>query len=156
MTRKLAVDIVIFLYILVFVYTALSKLLDHQEFSLQLAQSPMLTDFSRQLAWAVPAMELGVAAFLMFSKTRLAGLFASFSLMTMFTAYIVLASRFSDHVPCSCGGVIQTMNWSQHLVFNGAFLCFAVAAIVLYPKTKDTVCPRKQATSRKDTSLVGP
>jgi hypothetical protein len=133
MTRKISVDIAVFLYISLFVYAALSKLLDYREFNLQLSQSPILTAFANHLAWAIPAIELVIATLLVFSTTRLAGLYASFSLMTSFTTYIILASRFSDHVPCSCGGVIQNLSWSQHLVFNSSFLVLLIVAIVLYP-----------------------
>ncbi|HRJ29747.1 MAG TPA: hypothetical protein PLV21_03995 [Cyclobacteriaceae bacterium] len=136
MPRKIAVDIVVFLYILLLVYAALTKLLDYQEFSVQLSQSPILTNFSVHLAWGVPTLELVIAFSLMFSKTRLAGLYASFSLMTAFTMYIILASRFSDYVPCSCGGVIQNLSWSQHLVFNGSFLLLITGATLLYTKSE--------------------
>lgn len=136
MPRKIAVDIVVFLYILLLVYAALTKLLDYEEFSVQLSQSPILTNFSGHLAWGVPTIELVIAASLMFSKTRLAGLYASFSLMTAFTMYIIMASRFSDYVPCSCGGVIQNLSWSQHLVFNGSFLILIVGATLLYTKSE--------------------
>ncbi len=61
----------------------------------------------------------------------LAGLYAAFSLMTMFTAYIVAILRFSDYVPCSCGGVLQNMTWNQHLVFNIAFVLLALTGIIL-------------------------
>ncbi|MEJ0031509.1 MAG: MauE/DoxX family redox-associated membrane protein [Bacteroidota bacterium] len=41
--------------------------------------------------------------------------------MVMFTAYIVVITRFSEYTPCSCGGVLEKMSWDQHLVFNIGF-----------------------------------
>lgn len=138
MPRKITVDIVVFLYILLLVYAALTKLLDYQKFVIQLGQSPILTRHAILLAWAVPFIELAISALLILPRTRLSGLYAAFSLMVMFTTYIILASRFSDYVPCSCGGVLEDMTWTQHLIFNGVFILLGLAAILLYPGTRMT------------------
>ena len=133
MTRKIAVDIVVFSYILLFVYAALTKLLDYQKFVVQLGQSPILTNYAQVLAVVVPFIELGISLMLIFPKTRLKGLYAAFGLMVIFTTYIVLASRFSDYVPCSCGGVLEGMTWTQHLIFNTVFVLLALIGILLQP-----------------------
>ena len=136
MTRKIAVDIVVFSYILLFVYAALTKLLDYQKFVVQLGQSPILTNYAQVLAVVVPFIELGISLMLIFAKTRLKGLYAAFGLMVMFTTYIVLASRFSDYVPCSCGGVLEGMTWTQHLIFNTVFVLLALIGILLQPNIR--------------------
>jgi uncharacterized membrane protein YphA (DoxX/SURF4 family) len=136
MTRKIAVDIVVFSYILLFVYAALTKLLDYQKFVVQLGQSPILTDYAQVLAVVVPFIELGISLMLIFPKTRLKGLYAAFGLMVIFTTYIVLASRFSDYVPCSCGGVLEGMTWTQHLIFNTVFVLLALIGILLQPNIR--------------------
>lgn len=136
MTRKIAVDIVVFLYILLFVYAALTKLLDYQKFVVQLGQSPILTDYAQVLAVVVPFIELGISLMLIFPKTRLKGLYAAFGLMVMFTTYIVLASWFSDYVPCSCGGVLEGMTWTQHLIFNAAFVLLALFGILFHSNVR--------------------
>jgi uncharacterized membrane protein YphA (DoxX/SURF4 family) len=136
MTRKIAVDIVVFSYILLFVYAALTKLLDYQKFVVQLGQSPILTDYAQVLAVVVPFIELGISLMLIFPKTLLKGLYAAFGLMVMFTTYIVLASRFSDYVPCSCGGVLEGMTWTQHLIFNTVFVLLALIGILLQPNIR--------------------
>lgn len=132
MTSKFIIDIVVFLYILLLVYAAFTKLLDYQKFVIQLGQSPILTHYATLLAWVVPLLELVISTLLIIPRTRLAGLYAAFSLMVMFTTYIVLASRFSDYVPCSCGGVLEGMTWTQHLTFNVAFVLLGLAGIMLY------------------------
>jgi uncharacterized membrane protein YphA (DoxX/SURF4 family) len=137
MTRKIAVDIVVFSYILLFVYAALTKLLDYQKFVVQLGQSPILTNYAQVLAVVVPFIELGISLMLIFPKTRLKGLYAAFGLMVMFTTYIVLASRFSDYVPCSCGGVLEGMTWTQHLIFNTVFVLLALIGILLQPNIRN-------------------
>jgi hypothetical protein len=51
--------------------------------------------------------------------------------MVMFTTYIIAITQFSDYIPCSCGGILQKMNWNQHLVFNIVFTGFSLAGILL-------------------------
>lgn len=136
MTRRLAVDIIVFLYIILFVYAAVSKLMDFQKFSVQLGQSPILTAYAGLLAWTVPASELIISMLLVLPRARLYGLYAGFSLMLMFTTYIVLASRFSDYVPCTCGGIIENLSWTGHLIFNVAFNLMALAGILLHIERK--------------------
>jgi uncharacterized membrane protein YphA (DoxX/SURF4 family) len=131
------IDIISALLILLFVYAAVSKLLDYQKFRVQLGQSPLLTSFASWMAWLVPAIEIIVSLLLVFSNTRLFALYASFTLMVMFSGYIIAITRFSDYIPCSCGGVLQKMSWNQHLVFNIIFVLIALTGILIHNKTKN-------------------
>lgn len=133
MIRRIFLHIAIFSFIALFVYAAIAKLMDFQKFQVQLGQSPMLTRYATVVAWAVPVSELVVAIFIMFERTRLAGLYGAFGLMVMFTTYIVLASRFSDYVPCSCGGILESLGWTEHLIFNSVFVVMACVAVLLQP-----------------------
>lgn len=133
MIRRIFLHIAIFSFIALFVYAAIAKLMDFQKFQVQLGQSPMLTRYATVVAWAVPVSELVVAVFLMFERTRLAGLYGAFGLMVMFTTYIILASRFSDYVPCSCGGILESLGWTEHLIFNSVFVVMACVAVLLQP-----------------------
>jgi uncharacterized membrane protein YphA (DoxX/SURF4 family) len=130
--RQLVIEIISSLLVLLFVYAAVSKLIDYQKFSVQLGQSPLLTAFAGLVAWIVPTVELIISIMLAIPKLRLAGLYASFSLMVMFTSYIVAITKFSEYVPCSCGGVLQNMSWNQHLVFNLGFVLLSLTGILLY------------------------
>ena len=131
--HQLIVEIISFLLIFLFVYAAFSKVLDFQKFRVQLGQSPLLTAFAGWIAWIIPSVEILISLMLAIASWRLAGLYASFSLMVMFTAYIIAITRFSEYVPCSCGGVLQNMSWNQHLFFNIGFVLIALAGILLHP-----------------------
>ena len=126
------------LFIVLFVYASITKLLDYEKFAVQMGQSPMLTKWAEQLAWLVPTVELCTVGLLLFSNSKLVGLYVSVSLMVMFTAYIILASKFTDYVPCSCGGVLQNMTWDQHLVFNLFFVASGIVAVIRYPQQQPT------------------
>ena len=119
--RNVAV-IVAYLFILLFLYAAISKVLDYETFSVQLAQSPLLSAYAGVIAWVVPGLEIFITILLTLPKYRISALYAAFTLMVMFTAYIVIILNFSDFVPCSCGGVLEKLSWTQHLIFNLVFM----------------------------------
>ena len=124
-TRAILLEGIIYAFVVLFVYAAGSKLLDFETFRAQLAQSPLLSVFAGILAWMVPLVELALAGLLMFFRTRKWTLLGAFTLMVMFTSYIYFILNFSDFVPCSCGGVLEEMTWTQHLVFNMVFMFMA-------------------------------
>lgn len=122
------------LFILLFVYAAVTKLMDFQTFKSQLGQSPLLAAFATMVPWGIIIIEILVALLLSFKKTRLLGLYVAFFLMALFTAYIVIILNFTPFVPCSCGGVLEALGWTEHLVFNCVFIAFALLAIALIDK----------------------
>jgi hypothetical protein len=136
--RELFVQTISCLLVLLFVYAAGSKLLDYTKFRVEIGKSPLLTAFAAPVAIAVPVIELLIALLLSFTRTRLTGLYASFSLMILFTAYIFYILRFSPYVPCSCGGVLQRLNWTTHLWFNLFFVTIAALGVLIFPYLDST------------------
>ncbi|MBO0322168.1 hypothetical protein J0X14_07665 [Muricauda sp. CAU 1633] len=125
------------LYVILFIYAATSKLWDFRQFKIQLGQSPVLTAYADWVAWHVPVTEYILAFLLLWETTRLKALYATLGLMTMFTTYIILVLNFSDYVPCSCGGVLEDLGWTEHIAFNLFFILMALSAI-LATGTKST------------------
>lgn len=120
--KETIVDSAVFLFLLLFVYAAGSKVMEYDTFVAQLTKSPILSKFSFEIAFAIPLLEVLVACLLITPKYRLCGLFASFGLMCLFTFYIAAILLFSEKLPCSCGGILSSMTWKQHLVFNMTFI----------------------------------
>jgi hypothetical protein len=131
---KLTIELISYAYIMLFLYASIYKLEEYAFFLRQLTKSPLLGDFSGILAWLVPSSEIIAALLLMFFKTRTTGLWLSLAVMTTFTAYIIYILNFSPSIPCSCGGILATMGWTEHLVFNIGFMLQAILAIVLSKK----------------------
>lgn len=129
--KKYVVEIISFLFLILFTYAAFSKLASYESFTIQLGQSPLLSAFAGWVAWFIPALEIVIALLLMFSRTRFFALTASFTLMTMFTAYIFIILNYSEFVPSSCGGILEKMTWQQHIYFNIVFCFLAAVAIIL-------------------------
>lgn len=131
------IEIICALFIILFIYAALTKLIEYEKFRVQIGQSPLLTAFAGWIAWTVPAAEILISIMLLFGRLRLTGLYAAFSLMVMFTTYIICILTLSLYVPCSCGGVLEKLGWTEHLIFNIAFIIMAAVAILLsYRKEK--------------------
>jgi hypothetical protein len=136
--RLLFVQVVSYLYILLFVYASISKLLDFENFQVQLAQSPLLSAYAGTIAPLVIFTELFIVLLLCLKKTRLIGLYGSFFLMVAFTVYIYLILNYSDFIPCSCGGIIEKLGWTEHLIFNIVFAVLALVAVLILEKEKGT------------------
>lgn len=136
------VETISLLFVVLFIYAATSKLWDFGQFKVQLGQSPVLTAYVDGMAWMVPGVEYLLALLLLFNGTRLVAFYGSLVLMVMFTTYILLVLNFSDYIPCSCGGVLEDLGWTEHIVFNLFFVALAIIGIILleaHPTLKTSV-----------------
>ena len=137
--QSIFVKTVSYLFVLLFIYASVSKLLDFENFQVQIAQSPLLTAYARFISYAVIIAELFFALLLVIPKSRLLGLYCSLAIMISFTVYIYLILNFSDFIPCSCGGILEKMGWTEHLFFNLGCILLALISIILveYDKMKN-------------------
>lgn len=129
--QNLFLEFTCLLYIILFVYAAISKALDFENFQAQLGQSSLLSPFADLVSYAVIFIELIIAILLSIPKLRCFALWVTVALMSMFTTYIVLILNFSYFIPCSCGGILEKLGWKEHLIFNIAFLFLAIATILM-------------------------
>ncbi|WP_050022318.1 MauE/DoxX family redox-associated membrane protein [Chryseobacterium sp. P1-3] len=113
---QLAIWIAYF-FILLFCYAAISKIFDFENFQVQIAQSPLLSAYAIIITYGILFLELLVCFFLLFDKTRFIGLYGSYILMVLFSIYIYLILNYSEFIPCSCGGILEKMDWQTHLIF---------------------------------------
>jgi len=128
---------IIFLLVLLWVYTAASKLSDITEFKRQLNSQTFSHTHAALLVWLIPICEICAAALLLFKQTIKLGLVLSLVLMALFTAYIVLVlAGYYDRIPCSCGGVLKQLGWQAHLYFNLFFLTLSIIGLLLLHKQK--------------------
>lgn len=132
------VTVVCYLFILLFVYAAVSKLLDFNTFQNQLGQSPLLSAYAHWVVWTVPISEILIAILLCVNRCRILGLYGFYGLMVMFTTYIIIILNFTSFVPCSCGGVLEKLGWTEHLIFNIAFIVLSGIAILILSQNNNT------------------
>jgi uncharacterized membrane protein YphA (DoxX/SURF4 family) len=131
MTRSTIVEIISMLFVILFLYTGISKLMEYGVFKEQIADSPILQPIAPFIAWALPITEFLVTILLIIPRWRLKGLYASLMLMVAFTLYIGAIMTFNKELPCSCGGIISELSWNGHLIFNSVFILLAFAGVLL-------------------------
>ncbi|RBQ12073.1 MauE/DoxX family redox-associated membrane protein [Pedobacter miscanthi] len=130
--RDLAIRIITSLLIVLWVYTAGSKLMDFPDFKNQLRLQHFSETTSSILIIALPLTEL-ITAVLLATKYHKHGLKISLILLTIFTGYIILIlSGYYIKAPCSCGGVLKFLGWRLHLLFNLFFLSINILALYLF------------------------
>lgn len=132
--REIIMDIAVYLFILLFMYTAASKLLTIKSFASTLAKSPLIGSLNFVVAWAVPIIEIIISLVLIFPSVRKTGMRAALLLMTAFTLYLIYMVFSGSELPCHCGGVISTMTWQQHIWFNLSFIVLAITGLALQKK----------------------
>jgi putative oxidoreductase len=138
MKRKIIIEIISSLLILLFLYASFSKWLAFKVFIGDMNNQPFPNWITPLLVWSIPILEVLIAVGLIFEKTRVPALYASFVLMLAFTIYTVaILLHAFKYVPCSCGGVIRKLTWPQHLFFNLFFVGISILGIML--KKRDPV-----------------
>jgi len=129
--HKFIVELISILFVILFLYTGISKLMDYTIFKEQIATSALLAPVARPIAFWLPVIEFFVVLLIIVPRWRLKGLYVALALMILFAGYIIAILTFNEHIPCSCGGVLELLSWKQHIVFNGVFILMAVTGIVL-------------------------
>ncbi len=139
MKKQAAVLILSSFLILLFGYTAISKLAGFYDFK-SIVHQILYSVFHKtnipgadSIAAMVPLSELIVVLLLFFNRSRLIGLYASFWLMVGFTLLIGYMMVMVPKLPCSCGGVISSLGWKEHLVFNAGIVI--ITGVVLWGKS---------------------
>ncbi|AEV96597.1 hypothetical protein A4D02_20745 [Niastella koreensis] len=132
MKRKIIIEIISSLLILLFLYASVSKWLAFKTFIGDMNNQPFPNWMTPYLVVIIPVAEVLIAMGLIFEKTRVPALYASFVLMMAFTIYTVTVLLHAfRYVPCSCGGVIKKLTWPQHLFFNLFFVAISLLGIWL-------------------------
>lgn len=139
--REAMVQTACLLFIVLFAYAGLTKLLEGHLFYDNIRNSPILGGkvMASMAFWIVPLSEMAVSLLLIWKKTRLLGLYGAVGLMLLFTSYTVAIVFFAPYRPCSCGGIISLLSWEQHLVFNSILLLLALLALWSSPNNKNTL-----------------
>jgi hypothetical protein len=133
--RKVVIEIIAALLVLLFIYASVSKLLGFSIFVDEINNQPFPNWMTPYLVVIIPGSEILIALALLFDRTRMIGLYASFVLLFLFTFYaaLVLFNVF-DYIPCTCGGMVKKLNWWQHCLFTAIFLILSITAIALNKK----------------------
>jgi uncharacterized membrane protein YphA (DoxX/SURF4 family) len=132
--KSALIEIISHLFIILFLYTGIAKLMEFDVFQEQLAESPIMAPVAGIVSIGLPVTEFIVCLLLFFPRFRLKGLYAAFVLMVLFTAYVAILMATSKELPCSCGGIMEELSWEGHLVFNGIMILLSLYALIMQIK----------------------
>lgn len=139
LSKSTIVEVIALLFIILFLYTGISKLIEYSVFKEQIAESPFFKPIAQFIAWALPLTEILVSFMLIIPRWRLKGLYVSLALMIVFTLYISAIMIFNKELPCSCGGIISLLSWPEHLVFNSVFILLAFTGVQFEKRIRKTI-----------------
>jgi hypothetical protein len=129
--RKFYITGVSFFIGFLFLYAGFSKLIELDVFFKQLGKSPLIpSGLKENVGIGVLAVEFLVVYFVYKNRFKIA-LLISFFLMVFFSFYIAYLMYFSYFIPCSCGGILGTMSWGVHLIFNIVLTVIIAIAFLL-------------------------
>ena len=134
-TRNILVQVVSYATVVLFVYAAVSKIITFEAFQAQLGQSPLTSVYADLISYGLIGSELVLAISLCFSFSQSFALKAATFLMLLFTAYIIVILNFSSVVPCTCGGLLEKLDWHSHLGFNSIVIVALTCALLLQSKS---------------------
>lgn len=148
-TSTIISQIIRFVFILLFTYAAISKLMDFEVFRIGLSQAPLIEGKANWVAIGITAAALFIVGLLFFKNSSLWGLYGALAIMVLFTAYIAWALTFSPSLPCTCNGLLD-LDWKEHLLFNICFLGLVVAGIILEKKERTVKLEQNRSSSYRD------
>jgi hypothetical protein len=137
MKRKIFVEATCTLFVILFFYTAVSKIIDFSMFYRTLHDSrfKLVGKAAPVLVVAVPLAEILVSIGLVLERYKTRALRATMVMMAIFLAYVAGLMIFIPfgRLPCSCGGIMQQITWHNHLYLNIALTI--LAALALWART---------------------
>jgi hypothetical protein len=128
-SKSIIADVIIYAFIILFIYTATSKIESFSSFKLVLSKSVLIGKYNVFVAWAVPSAEILISGLLVFPKTKKAGLLSSLAIMLLFTSYLIYMVNSGSQLICTCGGVLSSLTWQQHIWFNAVFILLAAIGL---------------------------
>lgn len=136
MKKNIFIEIIALLLAILFMYTAASKLLEWEQTRRQLYNQPFPVVIAEMLLYILPLLEIGAVVLLLRPLWRNVGLIISTALMGAFTGYVALVmTGIFGRIPCSCGGLVASLSWAQHLILNVIFLLISVIGLTLIKRS---------------------
>lgn len=135
--QRMILSLITHTFIVLFAYTAVSKIITFHSFQLILHKSVLIGEFSVWVAYFVPSIEIIITLLLIIPKTNKIALISSLLLMVLFNAYLIYMIYFGTTRTCNCGGVLSSLNWEQHLMLNFFLMALAGIGLILNINNKN-------------------
>lgn len=125
-------DVIIYSYAFLYMYTGWAKFMNLSTFIRGNSKIPHLGQYAKLIGYGIPSLEIVLAILLVIPVYRIKrfALWTSTLLMAIFIIYLSLMVKFAENKLCDCGGVIESMGWEAHIVFNSIWLIAGIFALV--------------------------
>lgn len=130
--RNLIAETIIFLLILMWVYTFASKIFDFDTFNRQIKGAYVLSAGGSVLPYLLEAVHIVIVILLINKNWRRLGILTSLSVLIIYTAYLIYILKFAPSIPCSCIAVLRGMNWNDQLYFNFIALAINIIGLITF------------------------
>ena len=131
-TKNLIAEIIIFLLLLMWAYTFVSKVLDFDTFRRQINGAYLLSSLGSPLPYLLQVLHLSLVVLLIKKSWRKIGLITSLSLLVLYTGYLIYILKFAPSIPCSCISLYSRLNWDDQLLINFAVLALNIIGLIMF------------------------
>ncbi|MEJ2003781.1 MAG: hypothetical protein P8X57_02195 [Cyclobacteriaceae bacterium] len=120
-----------FLFIAVFTYAAMTKVIAPVDFGVKLLKAHYIPTFLIPAVTAlIPLSEIAAVVFIMFGKFTRLGWEIIYILMICFDVHLAILHLVAPAAPCSCGGLLESISFGQHMIFNALLTLIAAVRLV--------------------------
>ncbi|SEM76784.1 hypothetical protein SAMN05216436_107125 [bacterium A37T11] len=130
--KELIVNVLTAVISLTLLFAAWDQLTDLDKAREQMDEQIFTEKLAHIIAWALPVLQLILAALLSYHPTRLYGLRATLRMLAVLTGYLILgmAGSFKTQ-PCACMGFLEKGSFMANLRFNTIFILLAMTVLAL-------------------------
>lgn len=130
--KNLIAETIIFLLLLMWAYTFVSKLIDFDTFERQINGAYLLSALGSALPYVLQILHLSIVVLLIKKSWRKIGLITSLFILLIYTAYLVYILKFAPTIPCSCISLFRGWNWDDQLWINLAVITLNIIGLIMF------------------------
>lgn len=130
--KNLITEIIIFLLLLMWAYTFVSKVLDFDTFRRQINGAYLLSSLGSPLPYLLQVLHLSLVVLLIKKSWRKIGLITSLSLLVLYTGYLIYILKFAPSIPCSCISLYSGFIWEDQLLVNFAVMVLNIIGLIMF------------------------
>lgn len=133
-TITFAARLIPYAFVLLFTYAAVSKLMDFENFRVQLAQSPLLGTYPDVMAYTIITVLLLTVLLLCFRESKTAGLYTTLIFASLSMLYIGMMLINKDNLPCTCIAFFEKLSWKSNFWFSTGLSVAACTSLCVKKK----------------------
>ncbi len=115
----------------VFIYAAVTKIIAPFEFQVKLLKSSYLPVAAVPvISWILPLGEGTAVALMLFKESARLGWMLIYTLMIFFNGHLLILHEIAPAAPCSCGGLLESISLTEHLIMNLLITIFAAYKLI--------------------------